>query len=115
MDQENKRRPSEQGQQRKAQNINHRPPVRYDENGNPIPPKKRPPVRYDENGNPIPPKKRPPVRYDENGNPIPRQHREGQRPPRATSGYDTYQENENQFVDREASLKDRDEDMNERE
>ena len=48
-----------------------RPPVRYDENGNPIPPKKRPPVRYDENGNPIPPKKRPPVRYDENGNPIP--------------------------------------------
>jgi len=35
MDQENKRRPSEQGQQRKAQNINHRPPVRYDENGNP--------------------------------------------------------------------------------
>ena len=48
-----------------------RSPVRYDENGNPIPPKKRPPVGHDENGNPIPPKKRPPVRYDENGNPIP--------------------------------------------
>ena len=65
MDQEtNKVNSQENGQRR-------RPPVRYDENGNPIPPKKRPPVRYDENGNPIPPKKRPPVRYDENGNPIP--------------------------------------------
>ena len=65
MDQEtNKVYSQENGQRR-------RPPVRYDENGNPIPPKKRPPVRYDENGNPIPPKKRPPVRYDENGNPIP--------------------------------------------
>ncbi len=52
-----------------------RPPMRYDENGNPIPPKKRPPVRYDENGNPIPPKKRPPMRYDENGNPIPPKRR----------------------------------------
>ena len=65
MDQEtNKVNSQENGQRR-------RPPVRYDEKGNPIPPKKRPPVRYDENGNPIPPKKRPPVRYDENGNPIP--------------------------------------------
>jgi len=56
---------------KEGKNMQKRPPVRYDENGNPIPPKKRPPVRYDENGNPIPPKKRPPVRYDENGNPIP--------------------------------------------
>ncbi len=65
MDQDtNKVYSQENGQRR-------RPPVRYDENGNPVPPKKRPPVRYDENGNPIPPKKRPPVRYDENGNPIP--------------------------------------------
>lgn len=61
MDQEKQNKPE----------MRKRPPVRYDENGNPIPPKKRPPVRYDENGNPIPPKKRPPVRYDENGNPIP--------------------------------------------
>lgn len=92
MDQENKRRPSEQGQQRKEQNINRRPPVRYDENGNPIPPRKRPPVRYDENGNPIRP-----------------QRPEGQRAVRSTSGYDRYQENEEQFFDREAYLKEREE------
>ncbi len=64
--------------ERRSQNdsgMKKRPPARYDENGNLIPPKKRPPMRYDENGNPIPPKKRPPMRYDENGNPIPPKRR----------------------------------------
>ncbi len=96
-----------------------RPPVRYDENGNPIPPRQRPPLPYDENGNPILPRKRPPVRYDENGNPIPprkrppagqeMQRRDESRSARMTSGYDRYQENEDQFFDREAYLKEREE------
>ena len=66
MDQENHTRDN---YDTSSDKMRKRPPVRYDENGNPIRPKKRPPVRYDENGNPIRPK-RPPVRYDENGNPI---------------------------------------------
>ena len=76
-----------------------RPPVRYDENGNPIPPKKRPPVRYDENGNPIPPKKRPLVRYDENGNPIPPKRSNQSQPPRI-NGYERFKENEHMLLDR---------------
>ena len=93
-----------------------RPPVRYDENGNPIRPK-RPPVRYDENGNPIRPK-RPPVRYDENGNPIrpkrpPVRYDENGNPIRTgrstsaadmgqTGGYAKFKENEAQIFDRGA-------------
>ncbi len=89
-----------------------RPPVRYDENGNPIPPKKRPTVRYEENGNPIPPKKRPPVRYDENGNPIPPK----KRPPQARAGqnvqqngYARYRENEQLLLDRHEHKKEQEE------
>ena len=53
MDQENHTRDN---YDTSSDKMRKRPPVRYDENGNPIRPKKRPPVRYDENGNPIRPK-----------------------------------------------------------
>ncbi len=89
-----------------------RPPVRYDENGNPIPMKKRPPVRYDENGNPIPPKKRPPVRYDENGNLIPpkkRPQQQGTGQAARPSGYDRFRDNEEMLLDRNEHMQEQEE------
>lgn len=84
-----------------------RPPIRYDENGNPIPPRKRPPVRYDENGNPIPPRKRPPVRYDENGNPIRPRKIPKEQAEQKKNGYARYEQNQEEIFDRTAYLEER--------